>query len=1133
MRSLSLVVLFLLVVAAPILTEDALLVHNFHVVEMHRVTPDLYSVTYSASLTNAGRALPAVAATVSSTDPSVRIKQGTLSFVSLPANSQVESSNTFTVLVDRRVPFDFSQLKWSFRTTPVPPIADAGRNQTAKVGSTVSLNGRSSTNPSGAGALTYRWQLTEQPEGSKAALMDAESATPRFVVDVPGAYLASLTVSNGSGSSTASVRIHTKNSAPFAHAGRNQTVRTGATVNLDASGSSDVDGDSLRYSWSLISRPADSAAMLNSANSIRPSFVADKAGAYIAQVVVNDGQAESAPATIAIRTDNSAPVADAGANQKVEAGAVVQLNGAGSTDVDGNQLSYRWSLISVPEGSSAKLSSETDVNPTFVADLPGAYVAQIIVNDGEVNSVPATVAITTGSSQAPAASAGVDQTVAVNSVVSLAGKGTDLAGLPVSYRWSIVSKPDGSAAALSANDTDSPTFIADQAGVYVAQLIVNNGVEDSAPVTVAVATTHTAPVARPGSLRKIHTSETVSLDGSASGSGSTALSHQWALLSRPEHSNATLTGASTVAPAFIADLPGTYVAQLMVNDGAAVSRPATVTIQADSTASISLTPANLTVASISPGSFTLTLSAPAGSGGQVVSTISSDSSVASVPSTVTVPEGATTVTVPVTAGNPGTATITAAATGFASGTGSVTVVTPTITLSLDPALVGLTRTRDVMVSVNVPAPAEGFTLNLSSNPSGFVSLPASVTIAPGTTSATFTVTGTAEGSTQITASSAGFTTGALGVQVVKLGQIVLPASLTVGPNQTVTYPITLATPAPVGGVTVSLSTADFTKVTLSTNSVTIPAGATAPAVQPTITGQSFGSTTITASAPGFNGDTEPVRVGGSLSFTPSGTTLGSNSSQIFKLNLSGPAPAGLTVSLSSDNPNVVSVPATVTFAAGATSADVLVTTNSAGSTTIRASALPNLPETTASIAVVNLGGISLPQNVNVGPGQLVPFPISLTGPAPKGGVTITLQSSDPSKATITPNTRVYCRRRAHAFDAAAVTGCELRQCNDYGVRTHARVQFTAGSGHRFTQLLTVGHHQHWAWHAKRGAEFVGSRTGGIHGGADFGQYRCRHRSAERYIRNRRDHGKRSDHGGRSRFHIDPGQCELALCGQRE
>src|SRR5690349_12742235 len=52
---------------------------------------------------------------------------------------------------------------------------------------------------------------------------------------------------------------------------------------------------------------------------------------------------------------NTTPVANAGADQTVTAGSTITLNGSGSSDVDGNPLTFAWTLIVKPAGSTATL----------------------------------------------------------------------------------------------------------------------------------------------------------------------------------------------------------------------------------------------------------------------------------------------------------------------------------------------------------------------------------------------------------------------------------------------------------------------------------------------------------------------------------------------------------------------------------------------------------------------------------------------------------------------------------------------------------------------------------------------------------------------------------------------------------
>lgn len=110
----------------------------------------------------------------------------------------------------------------------------------------------------------------------------------------------------------------------------------------------------------------------------------------------SDGSLDSniAAVSLTINSVNDAPTAHAGSDQHVFRGDAVNLDGGGSIDVDGDDLTYRWSLASVPAGSTAALSDPSMASPFIVPDIDGNYTVQLIVNDGIVDSAPDTVSIT-------------------------------------------------------------------------------------------------------------------------------------------------------------------------------------------------------------------------------------------------------------------------------------------------------------------------------------------------------------------------------------------------------------------------------------------------------------------------------------------------------------------------------------------------------------------------------------------------------------------------------------------------------------------------------------------------------------------------------------------------------------------
>ena len=152
----------------------------------------------------------------------------------------------------------------------------------------------------------------------------------------------------------------------------------------------------LAYAWSMLLNPSGSRARLSDATVVNPTFVADRDGRYVARLVVNDGEGDSAPdmVTITAATTNLPPVANAGPDQTVKIGATVRLDGSGSTDANGDALRYFWTPLRTPSGSSAVLSNPSAVNPTFTADRDGSYVFRLVANDGTVDSAPDTIAVT-------------------------------------------------------------------------------------------------------------------------------------------------------------------------------------------------------------------------------------------------------------------------------------------------------------------------------------------------------------------------------------------------------------------------------------------------------------------------------------------------------------------------------------------------------------------------------------------------------------------------------------------------------------------------------------------------------------------------------------------------------------------
>lgn len=525
-------------------------------------SPLTYSWTFSAKPDNS----TAVLTNATSVNPTFTPDKLGIYIVSLTVNDGAQNSQADTVTIT---------------ALNSAPIANAVViNQSVYVGNTVTLDGSSSSDVDGD-TLTYSWTISSQPENSAAVLTNATSASPTFTADKFGIYVVTLTVNDGTVNSVAdTVTITTLNSAPVADAGDDQSTYVSNTVTLDGSGSSDVDGDTLAYSWTFASKPENSAATLINATSVSPTFTADKFGTYVISLTVNDGTVNSVADTVTITTSNSAPVANAGPDQSPYVTETVTLNGAGSSDVDGDLLTYTWAFTAKPQDSNAELNDVHAVNPTFTVDKAGTYVVSLIVNDGTVDSQAETVTISTLNS-APVAVAGPDQSPHVTGTVTLDGSGsTDVDGDLLTYTWAFTSKPDGSTATLSDTAVVNPSFTVDKAGTYVVSLIVNDGTVDSQADTVTISTLNSAPMADAGADQSPHVTEVVTLNGAGSTDvDGDLLTYMWAFTARPQDSNAELSDVHAVNPTFTVDKAGTYVVSLVVNDGTVDSNQSdTVTI---------------------------------------------------------------------------------------------------------------------------------------------------------------------------------------------------------------------------------------------------------------------------------------------------------------------------------------------------------------------------------------------------------------------------------------------------------------------------------------------------------------------------------------------------------------------------
>ncbi|HET9858881.1 MAG TPA: hypothetical protein VFQ19_03805 [Nocardioidaceae bacterium] len=347
---------------------------------------------------------------------------------------------------------------------------------------------------------------------------------------------------------------------------------------------------------------------------------------------------------------------------------------------------------------------------------------------------------------------------------------------------------------------------------------------------------------------------------------------------------------------------------------------------------------------------TVTLNAPAPTGGAEVSLVSTNTAVATVPASITVPQGfrATTVTISTSeVSSPSTATISATYGGVTRSDSLTVNPAPAGTVSLStftaPETMTAGDTAQGVVTLTGPAPSGGATVSLFSSNTGIVRVPPSVLVPAGDTSASFTVTA-ANAST----ASATVTAGYGGVQrsvtirvtAAEAGQSL--NALSISPTtitDTETAQAIVSFTSQVASDKVVALSSDNTSVATVPASVTVPAGAAG--VTFTVTGQPVTATstaTITASFEGVQrtatitvsptpASTAPVVT--SVTFSPS--TLEGGAAATGTVTLDGPATDGAVIDLVSSHPDLVQVQAELVFSVNSTSESFAVTTTSSAS----------------------------------------------------------------------------------------------------------------------------------------------------------------------------------------------------------
>ena len=380
------------------------------------------------------------------------------------------------------------------------------------------------------------------------------------------------------------VTISNGNQTPTAQAQSLTTVRD-ASLAITLTGS-DPDGDALTFA--VVSGPAH-GSLSGTAPALTYTPATGYVGADSFSFVVNDGTANSLEATVSIdvQQGNTQPIANSQSLTTVrDASLAITLTGS---DLDGNALTF--AVVSGPTHGSLSGTAPA-LTYTPATGYVGADSFSFVVNDGAVNSAPATVSIDVqqrntqpGDTQPIANSQSLTTVRDASLAITLTG--SDLDGNALTF--AVVSGPaHGSLSGTAPALTYTPA--AGYVGADSFSFVVNDGAVNSAPATVSIDVQQRNT--QPGDTQPIANSQSLTTVRDASlaivltGSDPNGDALTFEVVSGPTHGSLSGTApALTYTPA--AGYVGVDSFSFVVNDGTANSLEATImlTVQAFNDAS--------------------------------------------------------------------------------------------------------------------------------------------------------------------------------------------------------------------------------------------------------------------------------------------------------------------------------------------------------------------------------------------------------------------------------------------------------------------------------------------------------------------------------------------------------------------
>lgn len=266
---------------------------------------------------------------------------------------------------------------------------------------------------------------------------------------------------------------------PVAVISAKEVSKIKTSIMLNGAGSYDPKSESLIYQWTLAERPFGSVAAVSTSTSAVTTFFADKGGYYTVSLSVTNASGVISLAalkriSIVGTGDNHPPVAIAKATPGT---GVIVLDATSSYDVDEDEITYEWVVVTAPEGSKTSLTSKIEPITYLYSNIASTITVRLHVTDGVDQDdivISATLA-SPGGNVTPVAIITVAGAFRPDNQITLNGlESWDPKDQALRYQWSLVELPFLSVARLTNSFTGVTTFVADQAGYYTVLLTVTN-----------------------------------------------------------------------------------------------------------------------------------------------------------------------------------------------------------------------------------------------------------------------------------------------------------------------------------------------------------------------------------------------------------------------------------------------------------------------------------------------------------------------------------------------------------------------------------------------------------------------------------------------------------------------------------